>query len=211
MPEGMPANISKGFLLEAIDNKLDNASEPDLLAIRSELVATPKLRLPVILRNALGGTPPVVRGPDINHLRNDWFGTDTKPIGRANDIWWRELQPIDPIIRQGFIEVINKIIASIGNPPRLKVDFYWVCAGHSIEFVICEKNAVQLTVLIMTPSPPNSRRMPQPPDEANYEFTNAVDPITIIRPPASGEAEVRVPPVVPPDHVRVQPKSVRPK
>jgi hypothetical protein len=76
-----------------------------------------------------------------DHFVNDWLGR-----------WWPDLAVADTL-RLGVIEAI--ICAKAANDGRgLPIEFYWVCIEQALFQVYFSEGEHQVTVLILTPSPP---------------------------------------------------------
>ena len=69
-------------------------------------------------------------------LRENWYNQNG---------WWPELQPVEPTIRQSFIQAIEVADAVT---PVLPIDSYWICARHFE--VIITRSKWQVTRLLFT-------------------------------------------------------------
>lgn len=157
MPQSMPGNITKGFILEELDRYLSTTAIANLASLKAELEDEGNL-LPSIAKARLS-----LRNIDEQHLQDHWFDLGqpaTKP-----DLWWKDIQPVDPIVRYGLARLLQAIIdRNTAGEPRLPVDSYWMCAGHHFEVVFTiGLNAAQTdpnhySLFFMTPGPPISRR-----------------------------------------------------
>lgn len=83
---------------------------------------------------------------EANYLRVRWYGT-------GKDVFFPQVQPIYPVIRQGFVKALQEA------GQHLALDSYWVAvAGDSVFETIVVKSAVQVTRLIVTPISPRTPR-----------------------------------------------------
>ncbi|MET0628851.1 MAG: hypothetical protein ABW033_10375 [Acidimicrobiia bacterium] len=88
-----------------------------------------------------GGSPDELSSAQRDHFINDWLGR-----------WWPDLAVADTL-RLGVIEAIT--CAKAANDGRgLPIEFYWVCIEQSLFQVYFSQGEHQVTVLILTPSPP---------------------------------------------------------
>lgn len=94
-----------------------------------------------------------------NYLRRYWFDEAQG--------WWRSQQPIEPVFCQGLIKALqeainNPITIAVEDPAQgkrqkaLPIDSYWLVVGERFEMTIC-RSLQQVTLLILTPPPPNPR------------------------------------------------------
>lgn len=67
------------------------------------------------------------------------------------------MQPIERVIRAGIISLLDRLDAILDATSTHPVAVYWLCAGSHFEIVNCVTDA-QITMLILTPSPPFTRR-----------------------------------------------------
>jgi hypothetical protein len=67
---------------------------------------------------------------------------------KVGERWWEDLQPIFPILHQGFIKALEEA------GDTLLLDSYWLPAAGSqtVEVIIC-KSATQVTRIFLTPPP----------------------------------------------------------
>ena len=167
----MPGNISKGkelikfesFVNESLVN-LNNAltfyrNNTDARAVLSY---TPP--------SGTGGKP-ILDSAEQDHVWQHWF--DDVP-GRS-DLYWEHVGPMCKVIRQGLIQALTLASTRIlpadsasGLPERaIPVDCYWICAGSHFEVAVtlghrieaAKSVATHVNMLILTPSPPFSRRV----------------------------------------------------
>jgi hypothetical protein len=83
---------------------------------------------------------------EANYLRVRWYGT-------GKDVFFPQVQPIYPVIRQGFVKALQEA------GQHLALDSYWVAvAADSVFETIVVKSAVQVTRLIVTPISPRTPR-----------------------------------------------------
>lgn len=179
MPGGMPGNVEQGFLLEALGNKLTNATAPELGALQ-QLIEDTSNSLSYLARNKLDG----IRDVDRDHLQRHWFDP------RSGSCWWIEHQPIDPVVRAALIQVIKLRLDALGQGKDLPVVCYWICVGHEFEVVSCQSES-QITFMLMTPSMPAPKRLEEPLDDSNYQYGAAED-IYIAKHPDTSPGETDV-------------------
>ena len=103
------------------------------------------------------------RPEEEEHFRKDWLDQEKG--------WFKQLPPIEPVIRAGLIKAIEQSIEH-----QLPIDTYWVRGGEQVEVAIC-RSELQLTVLIMTPAIPE----PELPDVGPIGKFRPKDKIIIIR------------------------------
>jgi len=63
--------------------------------------------------------------------------------------WWPHLQPIEPAFALGLVKTIDVAVEQV-----LPIDSYWLIIDEGFEMTVSE-SAQQVTLLIMTPQPPN--------------------------------------------------------
>jgi len=140
---GMPELMSKGEILKKLDAYY---KDPGPCVLKEQLCALQALP-PYPEGNVVTyydqhirmNGKPLLTQKEANHICLHWFndlqrdGTND-PNGEG---WWKDIQPIEPIIRQGLITAIDAAMndysaASSGTRPRpLPIVFYWMChAGH---------------------------------------------------------------------------------
>ena len=142
---GMPEFIAKGAILAQMDAFSING---DLTALRDALLNSPDTM------DVIGDAAHfnVLQTSDqVGHMRNDWFWT-----------WWPSEQPVEPIIRRGVIEALNRAIST-----KLPICFYWVCTprydsdatdssstdNEPVQVAVAQ-SPQQITVIFHTPDPP---------------------------------------------------------
>lgn len=155
--EGIASNLFKGPINKAFDAQLnyqDNGRYVNREIIRNAL-ADPTNDFVDILRD-LFKVPDVVT----DYVAQHWYNRNT-----ASELaWWKDKQPIEPIMRQSTIEAIDLA-------QDLPIDSYWSAIGnrdvhpnnyptgtyrpdeYSFE-VILVRSDVQLTRIILTPPSP---------------------------------------------------------
>lgn len=126
MPEGM----SKGTILEKLDNRYKGVTI-NTLTMRKAALQAAGANLCTLVQNMKDNNgQPVLTQREIDHICDDWF--DRKETG-----WWKNIQPIEPILREGMIAAIDAALTDYNkNPPAprkepLPIVFYWMChPGH---------------------------------------------------------------------------------
>lgn len=142
MGDGIVGHISKGPVHTKIDKLVNHKDKggfdkrATFLEAMINKATTSELYLD-ILRTQAG-----VSQRESDYLRDTWYDRNTK-------VWWPEMQPIYPILRQGLIKALQEV------GQDLMFDSYWApVAGHSVIETIIVKSAVQVTRLIVTPISP---------------------------------------------------------
>jgi hypothetical protein len=175
---GMPEMLSKGDVFAKLDERYKNVPIDDLKARLKALRDLP--RYPEGNIATFGETGVQRSGAltpaDAQHIRAHWFNDpdgdgSNDPNGPG---WWRgDLQPIEPIIRQGLVTAIDAAINDYNQDPPverqkpLPIVFYWMChTGHSNPPAPSKPSAddavevavgwseQQVTLVIHTPDPP---------------------------------------------------------
>ncbi len=157
---GIPSNFSKGPVHSAIDAQL-NYQENGVFVKRDEilrLLKSPDIRYADMLKT-------VFQAPTYpaEYVAAHWFNPDVNAPGT----WWKEKQPIEPVIRESLIQAIELA-------EDLPIDSYWAPIGnrevHPNNFhrgvfrtdeypfeVILSRGKYQLTRVIITPPSPRPR------------------------------------------------------
>ncbi len=184
----IPGNISKGPGHIAIDNQLNYQEDGHFVRrprIR-EALANPDNDYVDLLRTLFHVPEEIVQ-----YVAYYWYNPDiTGP-----QVWWKDKQPVVPIIRQSLIEAIDLA-------DNLPIDSYWMPIGHrnvdrtyvplgiyrpdEYPFeVIMAKSDTQLTRLILTPPIPRPRdaeeRFTEPPDIWVVKASRDVLPLGEVR------------------------------
>lgn len=156
--EGMSGHISKGPVHRKVDARVNSMNADQRQAFRDALADPAQSYLNVLNNFNVGLTV-----GEETYLRDHWYIQPEPPQWNG---WWRGLQPIEPIIRQGLIKAINESLTQ--NPP-LPIDSYWVTAGAwapagrdvQVEVFVSRSN-VQVTRIIYTPptEPPENKQRP---------------------------------------------------
>jgi hypothetical protein len=130
------------------------------------------------LNNRFGGTPEhfmpnyratlqILKGnggaPSLAELAADRVGENLAGHFRDHWLqeWWPEAQPIEPILRAGLIEAIERGLAA-----RLPLDALWVQATERQFEIGIGQSSTQITLLILTPPAPDDGG--GGPDEPTY-------------------------------------------
>ncbi len=173
MPAVMPGNITKGKLLGALDNYLNDlvttAKVGEMDALTTDLAdGTQNLR--DILNNRLrpAGPPPYAGyNADLNHFARDWCPRP-RTAKKLRETWWPEEQPIDRIIRVAYRKLLDLFRADQLAGHLRRVDTYWACASSHFEIAVLE-GPDQITLLFLTPPPGLPRHLPP---NANHQPEN---------------------------------------
>lgn len=139
MPDAMPRPISKGKLLNRVDDFLNadfSSTSPNRAALKTALEDLGKSVLEAA-DDANMNIPVSIE----RHLERHWFGDDDE-----GGEWWEELQPIANIVRYGMLDALRR---GVGLP----IYTYWICGPATFE-VVSTVTTQQLTFLFLTPMPP---------------------------------------------------------
>ena len=156
--DGIIGRISKGPVHRKVDARVNAMHVVERQAFKNALADPAQSYLDVLNTFNVGLTP-----IEEKYLREHWYIQPEPPEWRG---WWRVLQPIEPVIRQGLIKTIDE---SLQRDPPLPIDSYWVTAGSwapagqdvQVE-VFVSRTPYQVTRIIYTPppEPPASRQRP---------------------------------------------------
>jgi hypothetical protein len=102
------------------------------------------------------------------HLRRDWYD-------ETNQGWWKSQQPVEPIVRQAYIEAIRLV-----QEHDLPLEALWVCGGDRFQ-VALSKGINEITMLLHTPHI----------DGAASTVTGEDENLRVIERDESGEVRVR--------------------
>jgi hypothetical protein len=179
---GMPEIMAKGPILKKLDDyfqKLTLGELKEQLETLQRLGPYPEDSIVAFGQGLVvpgSKLEPVLTEGDANHIRNHWFNEN----GRG---WWKEIQPIESIIRQGLISALTVAIyhpetihysdeRKLQRQLPLPIVFYWQChTGHSESWATSEPSAYdavevsvswsehQVTLIIHTPDPPTRDRL----------------------------------------------------
>ena len=127
---GMPEGMSKGTILKKLDNRYSDVTINTLM-MRKAALQTPGVDLCTAVQNMKDNNgQSVLTQKEIDHICDDWFN-------RKGTGWWKDIQPIEPILREGMIAAIDAALVDYNqNPPAPRKDplpivFYWMChPGH---------------------------------------------------------------------------------
>jgi hypothetical protein len=157
----LQGHIAKGPVLYYLDQlSRSDASISRLGALRTaieQLQPTYRGLVDVLRQHLFADYDPARVEALSNYLRSNWFDEAQG--------WWRPQQPIEPVFCQGLIKALQE---SIDNPitvedpaqgkrqKALPIDSYWIVVGERFEMTVC-RSLQQVTLLVMTPPPPNPR------------------------------------------------------
>ena len=162
---GMPWNISKGTILENLEQVLNNPQERDESDPCSFLAVLKDRAKPLL---GIWKQKGILSGNwHFSHMEQHWFN----PQG-----WWKDgdpqwhdkdsknpqhhyVQPLDGLFREGLIKALELAIEeSIKREGFLYIDCYWICAAHPhFEIDICLSNQ-QMTFILLSPNVPDEGR-----------------------------------------------------
>jgi hypothetical protein len=131
--------VGKGHQFQIIDEQFNSGDRKVYEDALERISRTPSL---VALAGQHVASSPLTQG-DVDHLRDDWFGS-----------WWPDL-PVEDVLRAGYRQAIDR--AKNANKP---IDSIWVCAKEDqFQVYICESEH-QVTVIVFTPPPPEQEDLP---------------------------------------------------
>ena len=155
--QGIAATINKGPANIAMDSVLNYQEDGEYVkrpAIRNALAASANSYIDLLL------TVFNVPGKVVTYLSEHWYNQNLM----APNVWWKDKQPIEPIIRKSLLEAIdlaeNLPIISYWMPIGTRnVDWHHVPLGtyRTDEYpfeVVMMKDELQLTRIIVTPPAP---------------------------------------------------------
>lgn len=187
MPEGM----SKGAILKKLDARYAVPAGSNPATIKAQLqgrLAGLRGLTPYPFESfaTLGQTNGALTRNEADHIRLHWFNETVTTAGGvtlSGQGWWKDIQPIEPIIREGLIAAIEVAIRNPDTSPPadrpipLPIVFFWMChPGHSPSdtYTPGVEDAVevdvswgdyQVTVVIHTPdTPPDTGPGPTEPE-----------------------------------------------
>jgi hypothetical protein len=184
--EGMAGSISKGPVHRKIDKRIRTMTRQERQNFAADLRGSLDY-FEVLRRHNVGLT-----SQEEQYLRDKWYIQPQPPPWQG---WWRQQQPIMPIIREGLAVALDK---SIENNQHLPIDSYWMTGGNNASVqVFVTVSPEQVTRIIYTPpsDPPVGRERPegvniwiikegqQTGNETEFFFHSAVDrpPKRIVR------------------------------
>ncbi|WP_089937774.1 hypothetical protein [Candidatus Entotheonella palauensis] len=115
--EGMPANFSKGPVHKAMDEQLNARDDAGKFTKRHEilnLLSNPDNHYVDLLKTVFQVPSGVA-----DYIGEHWYNADPNAL----QTWWKEKQPIEPIVRQS-------LICAIELAGDLPIDSYWVPIGN---------------------------------------------------------------------------------
>jgi hypothetical protein len=133
---GMPDIVVQGPVLHRIAKLFQIRGQvPDLKKLLAELIAGRNLADLAVEHKLLKTKF------EEHHVRTDWL--DETGVG-----WWRTMQPIEPILRDGLIKA-----AELALRHDLPATAYWICAGPGHMGVAVGVSPWQVTITFITPPP----------------------------------------------------------
>jgi hypothetical protein len=150
----MPEVMSKGPMLRKLDARYTNQTLETLQERLKTLKSLPPYPAGNIATyKPAGGS---LSKSEIRHIRTHWFNDphgDGSNDPQGPGYWKGDIQPIEPIIRQGLITAIDVAIHDPNTPEGtyrktpLPIDFYWMChPGHSPHAAGSQPGTGQYTV-----------------------------------------------------------------
>jgi hypothetical protein len=147
-------NLVKGIVNTKIDALVNHRNSAGAFDKRDELLKAlnnwTEDFLEILKRHA------GVTAKEADYLHEYWF--DPNWADPNSECWWREKQPIEPIIRQGLITAIDVATQDPDTGAKraqaLPIDSYWIYSGYNQFEVIVTWTDHQVTRMILTPPPP---------------------------------------------------------
>ena len=113
----------------------------------------------------------VVDDGHADHLRLHWFPADPT----SQDTWWKEHQPIMPVMRQGYARAFEE--AQVRNLP---IDGYWLSGGDRVAVSITWDDR-KITLIRLTPPCPGYDSRPTAHTEPFIAVQPAGENIVIVQ------------------------------
>ncbi len=141
---GIYSKISKGPVHVAMDEQLNHRDARGHFDRRAIILAA----LKDSTQDYIGIVKDLFNVPDkhANYLARYWY--DANWESPDSPCWWKDVQPIEPIVRQSLIDAIE-----LANEANVPIDSYWMPGGDQCEVLITRSQA-QLTRLLLTPATP---------------------------------------------------------
>jgi hypothetical protein len=175
MPDGMPGIVSKGRILRALDAVLENRTKRaefhTRLTSKEPSGAFSETLIEIVSDSNLFD----LSQREIKHLQEDWFA--------LKGSYWPRHQPTEIVVRLGLAQAIDIARRPEPNHEDRPIDFFWVCTGDAIKVTACGGPA-QITVMLLTPPPPVSDRIPR-----TFEGWTKKEKIFTARPRSRGPGE----------------------
>ena len=134
---GMPGSVAQGPILLKVDAAANDPTKRE--AFLTDLKTWTSDYLEVIQKYVR------LTAGEVDYVKKFWFN----PEGL-----WPDLQPIEPLHRQGLITAIE---VAMEDEAQLPIASYWVCVSTNFE-IILTRTQQQVTRLIITPFPPSLGR-----------------------------------------------------
>jgi hypothetical protein len=171
----MPGIVSKGQIVRALDRVLkDRAKRTEFynrLTKKESNGEFSETLIEIASDSNLFG----LSRAEIQHLKTDWFG--------LTGSYWPRHQPTAIVVRLGLIQAIEVARRSGPNQEDWPIDCYWVCTGDVFQVTACAGPG-QITVMLLTPPPPVSDRIP-----STFVGWTKTEPIYTARPRSRGPGE----------------------
>jgi len=175
MPDGVPGIVSKGRIIRALDAVLgDRAKRAELHDRLTKKAPNDEYAESLVEIASDSSLFDLTRG-EIRHLEQDWFALQGS--------YWPRHQPTEIVVRLGLAQAIE-VASRAGSEQRdWPMDCYWVCTGDMFEVTACAGPG-QITVMLLTPPPPVSDRIP-----STFDGWTETEPIYTARPRSRGPGE----------------------
>jgi hypothetical protein len=157
MTEGISlSTISKGIVHEKVDRLLNSPkTNPTRQAFIDAIQDWSKDYLEVL--EMMAG----VTKREIEYLREYWFDPNWADL--HSECWWREHQPIEPIVRQGLITAIDVATrdpeTGAERPEPLAVDSYHIYGERNHFESLVTWTDKQVTRIVLTPPHPQDAKV----------------------------------------------------
>jgi hypothetical protein len=151
MPDGMPGIVSKGRIIRALDAVMEDRTK------RAEFHDRMTSRAPnggfseSLVQIASDPRLFDLTQAEIKHLKEDWFA--------LRGSYWPRHQPTEIVVRLGLTQAIEIARRTEPDQEDWPIDCYWVCTGDMFQVTSCAGPG-QITVMLLTPPPPVSDRIP---------------------------------------------------
>jgi len=175
MPAGMPGIVAKGQIVRALDAVLDDRAKRAELHTRLSAKESNGAFAESLIEIASDSNLFGLSRQEVQHLKEDWFALQGS--------YWPRHQPTAIVVRLGLIQAIEVARRTEPNQEDWPIDCYWVCTGDAFQVTACAGPG-QITVMLLTPPPPVSDRIP-----STYTGWTKTEAIYTARPRSRGPGE----------------------